>query len=601
MTKEEFLQLRGEVLNLKKLIELEKLLPHMSAYQFLHECNDDNLDACAINYLGRKFTFRELFEKIDIAAKGFAEMGVKPGDKVAMAMLSTPEAIISFYALNKIGATTFMISASHDKASIREELKDSGASVIVINDIFYDKEVKEMCDDLNFEHVVAASLDESMPLGFWGDKIKFKLVKAIKSVGNACNSDERCIRWNLFEEIGKKSNIEVLPYYEDGEVIVIASTSGSTGKPKRPMLTNENINAMPVQMGMSCDVFTPGDSIFTTLPIWIVYSLFNSIHEPLCLGVTVDLDPLFNSKKVSKRLRQYRFNHWNAIPSYLEDMIADRGMKGLDLRFLKSVTTGGDFRSPKLKQTAEELFRRLNSDCEAGQGYGLTETGGGFGYTYERGVPAESVGKPLVGNAFKIVDVDSKEELGPEQSGQLYLYSPSVMKGYYNEPELTEKVLETDADGVTWYVTEDMAHYDSEGQLFIDGRIRRIEISRDSEGNITKVFPDRVKQVVSLHPAIEQCEVVMVPDEKRVKRPVAFVVLKENYPYNDSLLPQIDSICSEHNVESYMFPTECIPIEEIPKTDVLKVDYDRMLEMYLERSKTDKKSKLLSLFKKRIS
>ncbi len=600
MNKEDLLKLKEEVLNYERLDEIEKLVPKMSAYQYLHECNDNRLDCFALNYLGRKYTFKELFEKIDIAAKGFKEKGVKPGDVVCMAMLSTPEAIISFYALNKLGAIVYMVNGTHEKPAIREELLDSGAKLLVINDIFYDQDFKKYAEEAGITDVVASSLDDSFPIPFYRDKLKFKVIKTLKRIGNACDNDSKCIRWNKFINHSQELEIDIEPYYEPNCGLMISSTSGSTGKPKRPLHTNESINIVPVQMGMSCDSFAPNDSIFTTLPIWIIYTLFNSIHEPLCLGVTVDLDPIFDSKKVSRRFKQYNFNHWNSIPSYIEDMLKDKGMKGLDLSCLKSVTTGGDYRSPKLKMQGEELLKKNNSNCEIGQGYGLSETGGCFGYTYEPDMPAESIGKPLVGSGFKIIDVNTGKRLGPGEIGQLYLYSPSMMKEYFKNHEATMEAVVRDENGILWYKTDDYAHYDDKGRLYLDGRMRRIEISRDSNGVPTKVFPDKVKQIISLHPAINECEIIMVPDDKRITRPVAYIVLKDNYVIDNSLISQIVSICNEHNIESYTIPTEYKQLDDIPRTASKKVDYKELMRLYSDDN-TSKKPKILQLFQRKMS
>ena len=249
LTKEELLKLREEVLNYDKLNEIEKMIPHMSAYEFLYECSKDRMDSYALNYLGRLYTFRELFEKIDIVAKAFSEKGIKSGDTVAMSMLATPEAIITFYALNKIGAKVYMVNGTHEKPCIREELLDSKAKMLVINSIFYDNDVKSYADEANISTVVAARLDESLPVGFYLDRVKFKFVEALKKIGSACKSDSRCYSWKEIEKIGKESKIDVKPYYEPRKIALIASTSGSTGKPKRPALSNEAMNVVPIQMG----------------------------------------------------------------------------------------------------------------------------------------------------------------------------------------------------------------------------------------------------------------------------------------------------------------------------------------------------------------
>lgn len=581
MTIDELQKLKKDVLKLKKVSDFEKMLPKMSAYQFLVDCNKDRLTSVAINYLGRTYTYKELFSKIDDFAKGLHNMGVKAGDTVALGMLSTPEAIIAFYALNKLGANVYMVNATHELNGIKEELLDSNAKILITNGIFYNKNFKSVVDQTSVEKVVVSSLDESFHKAFIGDRVKFKLVETLKRIGSAVPDDERCCTWTSVLNDGKNSDLKIEPVYVPNGGVAIASTSGSTGKPKRPMVTNENMNSMAIQLGMTAgNSIAPNDSIFTTLPIWIFYSLFNSIHEPLCLGVTVDLDPLFNSHKISKRLKQYHFNHWNTIPTYIEDFVNCRQVRNMDLSFLKLITTGGDYRSPKLKQMAEQKLRENNSNVEIRQGYGASELGGCFGYTYEDGMAPESIGLPLVGNAYKIIDVDTHEECGPGKSGELYLYSPTMMKEYFGDEEATRKAFIVDEDGTRWYRTEDMAHYDESGQLFIDGRLRRIEISRDANGVPTKVFPDKIKQIVSLHPAVDKCEIIMVDDSKRITRPVAYVILHDGITLDEALIKDINDLCVMNNLESYTIPTEFKQVDSMPLTPSLKVDYNKLQEMY---------------------
>lgn len=583
MAKEELLELKEKILELKRFSDAADLLPKQSAYSFLYENNKNRLDKFAINYLGRKYTYGELFEKIDNCAKAFKEMGVKEGDMVAVSMLMTPEAIISFYALNKIGAVAHMVNITHNVYETEQALKNTNSKFFVLNDIFYNDKIRKAAENAGVEHVVASSLDESLFNGFYGDRVKIKLINAIKKIGNEVSRDAKCIRWKEFEEIGKNSKLEVNDTYKKDMPVSIAYTSGSTGVAKAVLATNESFNALPVQLGMTDQMFVPGDSIFTTLPTWIYYSLVNNMHNPLCLGVSLDIDPLFDASKIHKRLKQYRFNHWNTIPAYVDGMAHNKKIKNMDLSFLKSITTGGDFLTTTLKAEAEEMLSKNNSNIYVGQGYGASELLGSFGYTYEKNMTPGTIGKPLVGNKFKILDLNTGEELGPNCPGELYLYSPSLMKEYYGNAEATDKSIIVDENGVRWYKTEDVAHYNENGEIFIDGRLRRIELSKDEQGNPAKVFPDRIKQIVLKHPAIEKCEVIMVPDSARILRPVAYIVLKNEEKLTNSIISEINDICVFNNLEVYSIPTEYIEIKEIPLTPALKADYNKLKDLYEER------------------
>ena len=578
-------ELREETLRLtrKRVDGIEELIPKMTAYEFMVRCNQNNMESYAVNYFGRKYTYKEFIHQIDEKAKAFSELGVKPKDNVAMAMLMTPEAIISFYALNKIGASIHMINATHDKPSVRDELIESRATFLIADDIFYDKDWSSFVEESSIKSVCLVSLLESFPIAYKFDKFRLQIVEALMKIKNKFNKDEKCITWRQLSDIGEKSQAVVNPYYEPNMDSIIASTTGSTGKPKKPVQTNESLNAMPIQIGMTCRDFSMGDRIFATLPTWIYYSLFNSVQHALCLGLEVCMDPLLNAKKIDRSMRIYEFNHWNTIPSYVEEFANNKRLGRVNLKNQKTLVTGGDTRSPKLKKLAESRFREQGVDVEISQGYGSSETGGCFSYTYERGMPDTSVGKPLIGNAFKVVSLETGEILPANETGELYLYSPTIMKEYLDNPEETEKSIVVDENGVRWYKTEDVAHFDEEGNLFIDGRLRRIEITKDSNGNFTKTFPDKTKQVVSLHPSIDSCEVIMVPDPKRATRPVAFIVMKEGETFDSVVQNEISMICADKKVESYAVPTEYIEVDHLPRNSGEKVDIDKLKEIYESR------------------
>ncbi|MBE6157450.1 MAG: acyl--CoA ligase [Firmicutes bacterium] len=593
MTKQELLELKNKILQLKKINETENLLPKTTAYSFLVECSKDRLDSVAINYLGRTITYRELIEKIDNTAKAYAELGIKKGQRVGMSMLMTPEATISFYALNKLGATAKLINITHNTDELASDLESLTSDVFITHDIFYSKNISEVVDKTQVNKVVLSSLVDSLPYGFYGDMIKYNAITKLQGIRNrSAINDGKCINWKDLYKKGEESTINVEPEFISGAPIAIASTSGTTGKSKGVVTTNDAINAVPVQMGMTDETFAPNDSIFTTLPTWIYYSLVNNMHVPLCLGVTLNMDPLFNPKQIHKRLKQYEFNHWNTIPAYVDDMVKDKKLKNMNLSFLKSITTGGDFLTPKLKKEAEVKLKENNSDIYVGQGYGASEILGSFGYTYEPEKSEGTIGKPLVGNRYKILDLDTKEEVGVNQTGEMYLYSPALMKEYDFNEEATNESIVTDKNGVRWYKTGDLAHYDENGELFIDGRIRRIELTKDDKGLPTKIFPDKIKGVILQHPSVEKCEVIMVDDEIRMKKPVCFIVLKDGIEFTKDIVDDINQICLENKLERYSIPVEYKNIEEIPLTPGLKTDYNELQKIYAEPADNQRRKML---------
>lgn len=588
MTTSELRDLKIKILAETDLNKRLDYFPKMNAYEFMFECNKNRMDSFALNYLGRKYTFNELKEKIDIAARGYAELGIKPGDHVGMSMLATPEGIISVFALLKIGAKIHHINAADKPEQVAKQLTENQITAFIGLDILYNNKMMEVMNNAQISRVFVSSLTESLPNVLNTDKVKFELINIVKKYGNAVNRDPRCIKWDTLCTVGKYSRLDIKPHYIPGEEVMYANTSGSSGEPKTVPATHEAINAMPVQIGMTDETFAPGDSIFSTLPLWIYYSLVNNIHVPLCLGVCVDLDPIFDAKNIAKRVQQYLFEHWNTIPAYAEAMAKDKKIRKIRLRHMKSVTTGGDFNKISTQDAIRELAAsnnptESNNEIQSGQGYGASEILGSAGYTYEKDATPGSVGKMLTGNEFKIISIDNGAVLGPNQVGELYLFTPTIMKGYLNNPEATAEALVRDENGVVWYKTGDLAHYNERRELFIDGRIRRIEMVKDDAGNPTKLFPEKIKKVLLKHYLVDGCEVITADDEKHIKKPIAYIVLKNNIPMTPRIENELRMMC-EAELPSYSVPTEYIFIDKIPLKPSLKPDIDELTRRYNERN-----------------
>jgi len=586
MNNSNLLKLKEKLLLLDNIRDASNLLPNMTAYEYLYDCNKDRLDKIAINYLGRIITFEELFKKIDVTAKAYSELGIKDGDFVSMSMLMTPEAVISFYALNKIGAAVNMVNIAYSKETIRNELNDTKSKMFITMNIFYDREMRDAIHNSTVENVVNCSLNDSLPKCF-SDNLKFLVVEKIKNNRSIINNDNLCKSWSEIQKIGSNSKKVVNSFYVQNKPSAIAYTSGSTGEPKAVLTGNKQLNSIPIQMAMTDKSFKKDDSIFNTLPIWIYYSLVNNTHEPLCLGVTIDMDPIFDSKKVIKRIKQYKFNHWNTIPSYVEDMVNSKRIEKMNLSHIKSITTGGDYLSPNLQSKGNELLKKCNSEAYIGQGYGASELLGSFSYTYDKNSTIGSVGKPLVGNHYKIIDLDTNKILGVNKIGELYLYSPSMMLEYYHNPKATKDALISDANGVVWYRTGDLAHYNETHELFIDGRIRRVVIAKDDNGFPTKIFPDKIKQCIAKNSFVDKCEIITVDDPEHISKPIAYIVLKDGVVDNEKATEDIKKECSMY-LENYTCPSEYNILKDIPLKPSLKPDIEALEKKYIEDHSSEK-------------
>ena len=583
LTKEELIKLREQVLQIKTPGEIEKILEHKTLYQRLKDVAKRKPDSKAILYFGNVITYRQLLTMVDTAAKGFHELGIKYNDVVTMSLLATPYGIVSLYALDKIGATMHMVNCSSSIEEIKRELNNIKSKYFIANDIFCSKELRIELEKLGVERIITTSLTDAIPMGFnftngfAGDKLKFQLIGKLKGVSKK-EYNKKLINFEQLLTLGRQSKTEVIACdFTPNKNVTIAYTSGSTGNAKACVATWEAIDSLIQVMGMTeTGRFAETDTMFATFPLWIYYSLLNMIHEPLSLGVALALDPLFKPENITKRNEQYKFNHWLTIPPYIKVMVNQN--KPTDCSRWKIIITGGAELQDEVKIKGDKYIKRNNGSACVEQGYGASEVLGSFAYSYHENPTIGSLGVPCIGNMIKILDLETGKELGPNQTGVGYLYTPARMSEYYADEEATKHNLVKDENGVIWYNTEDLLHQNERGEIFLDGRIRRIALTLDSEGNPTKIIPERTKKSIYQLNEIDKCEVITVPDELIENKAIAFVVINGQLN-EEELRNKILKHC-QATVPEYMVPKEIIFIEEMPLNAGNKPDLKALEQLY---------------------
>ena len=320
MKPESIKALKEKVLNITEPGEIEKLIEYKTAYSHFKETALDMDNAPALNYFGNIITYKEMLDIVDTAAKGFVELGVEYNDVVTMSVLSTPYGIIAFYALDKIGAVMHMVNGAAGIDELKRELKTFKSKFFVGNDLFCSEEVRTALKNTGIEKIITISLTDMLPKGLSSDKIQYLIIEKLKGLKKKDYDGKSILTFNQLIELGKQSKRDIQPCkYVADKMAAVAYTSGSTGDSKACVATWNGIEAMVEIMAMTEENrFKRGDTLFATFPLWIYYSLLNMIHEPLCLGVTLALDPLFKPENAIKRNNQYRFNHWLTIPPYIK-------------------------------------------------------------------------------------------------------------------------------------------------------------------------------------------------------------------------------------------------------------------------------------------
>ena len=541
-------------------------VPECSIYEFLVKNNRDYPNGVAINYLGREINYKTLFENIDKTAKAFTAAGVKKGDIVTIALPSIPEALYCVYALNKLGAVANMIHPLAGHPDLVFYLNEVGSEIMVLFDATY-QILKDFFHETKVKHAVVVSAGESLPFGI-------KQLYSLKNKKLSLPKDGFAVYWQSFIQAGADTPIPEVTK-DPSTMAVISHTGGTTGSPKGCMCSDNNYNSMIVQIGKVLNV-QRGESQLAVLPPFINYSLCSAMLEPIALGTTCILIPKYEPEKFYEYAKKYKPNYITSIPPYWEALLALEKPKDLDLSFMRMPVYGGEAMAPQNEAAVNDILQSLGVQNPMSKGLGMTELISAATLTSFDGTMTESVGVPLPKVNCKIADPETGEELTYNTEGEICFAGPTVMLGYFENQEATDDLIRPDKNGVRWLHTGDLGRLDERGVLRITGRIKRILMTKGKDGNITKLFPVRIENVVNEHPCVRVCCVIGIPDEERVNYPRAIVELNDGVIPSDELANDIKRFCAEH-LPDYSLPDEVVFSEALPRTNRGKIDY-RALE-----------------------
>ncbi|HAB66400.1 MAG TPA: AMP-dependent synthetase [Firmicutes bacterium] len=536
-------------------------VPDCSIYRYFENNVFKHEYEVALNYFGKKFTYKDLLNRIEICAKAMRASGVRKGDVVTILMPNTPEAVISFYAVNKIGAIANMIHPLSSQEEIKDSIIKTKSVLAIAINLAYSK-IVSIIDDTDIYKVVIVSAKDSMPsllgLGYLvTQELKMHLDK----------SNESFIYWEEFYNRGINYNHSTEVIMDRDNDAVYLHSGGTTGIPKNIVLTNGNINAVIEQAKIVFPKIGIGDNILGILPMFHCFGLVVCTVAPLVLGATIDLIPQFDAKRFDRLLRKYKPTILMGVPTLYEALITNPYMLNVDMSSVKYVISGGDSLSPEKNKKVNEFLKQHNCNEHILQGYGMTETTGPAVVGVLGSDKLGSVGIPLPGNKVKIIDVDSKEEKKIGEIGEICISGPVVMSRYLDNKEETNNLIHIYEDGQRWVHTGDLGYMDEDGVLFFVQRLKRMLIVSGYN-----VYPSYIEEVILKHPKVEICGVIGIPHPYKVQVPKAFIVPKKGIEVTGELLNEIKEYCNK-NLAKYMIPKEFVFRDSLPKTIIGKVNY----------------------------
>jgi len=461
-----------------------------------------------LQFYGRKYTYTEVGDLVARAARGFQDLGVGPGVKVGLLLPNSHYYVICYYAVLKAGGTVVNYNPLYAEHEVARQIRDSGTQVMVTMNLnmLYEK-VADRLSDSGLDKIVVCRMSSAFqfPANAFFAIVKRKEIADIPA-------DAQHVKFEkLLANDGDPRPIDIEP---DSAVAVMQYTGGKIGVPMGAMLTHAGLYKNAQQMRLwAPDIKLGQECVLAVLPLTHVFGMTGVMNYGLTIGAEIALLPRFKTGEVLKLIEQKQPSILFAVPTMFAMFNSHPDIAEQDLSSLRYCISGGAALPADIKATFEKI-----TGCRIVEGYGLSETGPVCTVNPFDGNDRDgSVGQPVPGTVIKLVSLDNPNKLVRlGESGEVCVSGPQVMAGYWLQKDESEAVLDNG-----FLRTGDIGYLDSDGFLYLTGRIKKLIIS----GGFN-VYPRMVEEAILHHPAVEAVAVCGIPDQQRGENVKAYVLLR---------------------------------------------------------------------------
>jgi long-chain acyl-CoA synthetase len=514
----------------------------------------------ALEYRDHTTTYSQLRGAVDAVASGLIDLGVKPGNAVALYLPNTPYHPITFFAALKCGARLVHLSPLDAERELAFKLKDSGARVLVTTNIgFMALMAQKFKADGLVDHLIV------------GDDTAFG-PSAIPTTPIA--ADAPIVRFDQLRANGATKLPRQWPVVNVDDIALLQYTGGTTGKPKGAMLTHGNLSAacsIYKAWGDPQRISAPGeDKIICVLPLFHIFALTSVLLRGLGEGNELLLRVRFDVATTLNDIEVKKATVFPGVPTMWIALANTPDIDKRDFSSLRYAASGG----AALPVEVAERFEKLTGQ-RLGGGWGMTETSpAGTGMPRVWSGKPGSVGLPLPGITMEIVALDDpRRRLTPGEKGEIRVKGPNVTKGYWNAPEETAAAF---VDG--YLLTGDIGYMDEDGYFYLVDRKKDMIIS----GGFN-VYPRIIEEAIYEHPSVAEVSVIGVPDGYRGEAAKAFVQLK---PGTEAFTLDALRAFLVDKVGRHELPAHLEFRDALPKTAVGKLSKKELIEEERQKLKT---------------
>lgn len=501
----------------------------------------------AMMFMGKTINYEEFNRLVNRFAAGLGNLGVKPGDRVAVLLPNTPQVVISMFALWRLRAIPVPCNPLYTDAELKYQFEHAGVSAAICFDLLCPR-VLALRDEVGFGPVVCCHLNSYLPFPL---KQLFPFVKKDLYRKFEAAKDYYEFTTVIRDAPGEFSG----PPPEMNDLALIPFTGGTTGRAKGVCCTHGN--ATSIAQIMDAWFYGTIDSKGRTLgvfPIFHIAGFTGVMNIAVHQGRSMALVPKPEPKPVLDMVLKYRPDFFPAVPTLYVGVMSLPEFQKADLSFIQGFFSGA---APLAIDTIEKLKAATGGDII--EVYGMTESCALVTSTPWRGtLKPGSAGVPLPNTDIKLVSIeDDVSPVAAGEPGQIAFRGPQMCDGYYNQPEETAAAIR---DG--WFYTGDVGKMDEDGFLYIVDRTKDMIVA----GGFN-IYPRDIEEVLYDHPAVLEACTVGVPDEYRGETVKAFVVLKDGASANEK---ELDAWCRER-LTSYKVPKIYEFMGDLPKSAVGKI------------------------------
>ena len=529
-------------------------MPQKTVFENLVNSSERFPEKPAVVFYGTQVLYRELLKQTEELANHLKnECLIKKGDRVIIDLQSSPQFIISYYAVLSIGALVIPISPMNVRDEINHYCSDSGARIAIVSqDVMH--EFTGVIEQGLVDQVIVATYSDFISKNFSGEvpinisapKMKFKLSKTIS--------------WaETQRKVDSSKRAQVAP----SDLAAILYTSGTTGRPKGCVHTHETI-LRNIEGALLWEGVSPSSVLLSTAPFFHVTGMQHSMNVGIAAGSSLVILPRWDAKIAGELIERYRCTHWANVPTMVVDLLAEPTVETKDLSSLQNIFGGG---ASMPEAVAQKLFDRCG--VKYMEGYGMTEAISQTHINPPQELRKQCLGIPTFDTISTVIDPDTLCELPPNETGEIVVSGPQVMLGYWDREDANKESF-LNIENNRFFRTGDLGRYDEDGFFYISDRIKRM-----INASGFKVWPAEVEATLYKHPAIKELAIISSPDLRRGETVKAMIVLKNAFQSNVS---EEDIITwSREQMASYKIPRLVEFVKDLPRSGSGKIQW-RLLQ-----------------------